>query len=196
MSKAPLDAIEIEDMRLGWEEVADIAGYLFIDECDDSDGFSWAKFAWQVLSEAGLDRYVLEVERIVCIIRFVALFALYSEFCARAFADRNPGDWEYVAPAGLIGDYPFVDSFSLGQLAQQRDMFIDNYPSRVWDARGEVITLLAQVEYREILNVLQDRWGKEELFAALYASRVRDGRQGASEKDARDWYDAGASIKG
>lgn len=34
MSKAPLDAIEIEDIRLGWEEVAEIAGALFIDECE------------------------------------------------------------------------------------------------------------------------------------------------------------------
>jgi hypothetical protein len=78
----------------------------------------------------------------------------------RAFDEGNAGDWKYIAPAGLIGDRPLVDAFSLGQLTQQRDMFMNNGPSQIWDVRGEVLTLLAKEEYRQVLNTLQDRWGK------------------------------------
>jgi hypothetical protein len=195
MSKAPVDAIEFEDIRLGWDEVAEIAGDLFDDQGGGSAGLRWAKSAWQVLAEADLNRYFLEVERTVCIIRFIALFVLYSEFCARAFDEGNTGNWEYFAAAGLIGDYPLVDAFSLGQLTQQRDMWVNNHPSQVWDVRGEVIALLAKVEYRQILNVLQDRWGKRELFTKLSASR-ETGQRAAGMQRAWDWYDAGAILEG
>lgn len=211
MSKAQVSAIEIEDIRLSWDEVAEIAGDLFADQAG-SGGLSWAKSAWQVLSEAGLNRYFLEVQRTVCIVRFIALFALYSEFCVRAFDEGNAGNWQYIAPAGLIGDYPLVDAFSLGQLTEQRDMFVNNDSSRIWDARDEVIALLAKVEYRQVLDVLQERWGKKELFTALYASRgteptvyppgddmrnqVSGGDPAAGSQRAWNWYDTGASLEG
>jgi hypothetical protein len=211
MSKAEIGALEIEDIRLDWEEVAEIAGDLFDVPGGGSGGLQWAESAWRALSEAGLNRYFLEVERTVCILRFIALSALYSEFCVRAFDEGNAGNWEYIAPAGLIGDYPLVDAFSLGQLAEQRDMFINNHPSRVWDAKGEVIALLAKVEYRQVLQVLQDRWGKKDLFATLYASRgseatlyplgdempnqVSGTDRTIGVQDAWDWYDAGAGLE-
>lgn len=212
MSKAQVSEIEIGDIRLDWDEVSEIAGDLFDDQGGGPGGLRWAKSAWQVLSEAGLNRYFLEVDRIVCILRFIALFAIYSEFCVRAFDEGKAGDWEYIAPAGLIDDYPMVDAFSLGQLTQQRDMFVNNGPTRIWDARGEVITLLAKEEYRQVLNVLQGRWGKRELFAALYASRasaatlyplgddLRDqvfsGNRTTGMRRAWEWYDAGAALEG
>ena len=207
MGKAQAGAIEIEDVRLGWDEVAEIAGDLF----DDPGGLRWAKSAWQVLSEAGLNRYFLEVERTVCIIRFIALFALYSEFYVRAFDEGNAGNWEYIAPTGLIGEYPMVDAFSLGQLAEQRGMFVNNHTSGVWDAQDEVIAILAKVEYRQVLNVLQDRWGKKELFTALYEpggtepsvypfgddthNQVFGGDRATAVQRAWDWYDAGANLE-
>lgn len=211
MSKAQVGGIEIEDIRLSWDEVADIAGDLFDDRGGGSGGLRWARSAWQVLSEAGLNRYFLEVERTVCIIRFIALFALYSEFCVRAFDEGDAGNWEYIANAGLIGDYPLVDAFSLGQLTEQRDMFVNNNASGVWDARDEVIALLAKVEYRQVLNALQDRWGKKELFTMLYGSRgtepsaysfgddmhnqVIGGDQAMGAQRAWNWYDAGANLE-
>jgi hypothetical protein len=210
MSKAQVGGIEIDELRLDWHEVAEIAGHLFDVQGGGPGGLRWAKSAWQVLSEVGLNRYVLEVQRIVCILRFLAIFALYSEFCVRAFDEGNAGDWEYIAPAGLIGDYPLVDAFSLGQLTQQRDMFVNNGPSRIWDVRGEVIALLAKEEYRQVLDVLQDRWGKREFLVALCASRgtgatvspldddLRDqvfsAERTISMKRAWDWYDAGAEL--
>jgi hypothetical protein len=211
MSKAQVGAVEIEDIRLSWDEVTEIAGDLFDDHVGGSGGLSWAKSAWQVLSEADLNRYFLEVQRTVCIIRFIALFAFYSEFCVRAFDEGKAGNWEY-ASAGLIGDYPLVDAFSLGQLTEQRDMFVNNQASRIWDTRDEVITLLAKEEYGQILSVLQDRWGKKELFTALYTSRgteptlytlgddtrdpVSDGDRAAGVQCAWNWYDTGASLEG
>jgi len=87
----------------------------------------------EVLSEVGLTRYVLEAERTVCVLRFTALFAFYSEFRVRVFDEGNAGDWQYIAPAGLIGDDPLVDAFSLGQLAERRDMLVDNGPARIGD---------------------------------------------------------------
>jgi len=86
--------------------------------------------------EVGLTRYVLEVGRTVCILRFIALFAFYSEFCVQAFDEGNAGDLQYTAPAGLIGDYPLVDAFSLGQLAERRDMLVDNGPCPNWGGLG------------------------------------------------------------
>jgi hypothetical protein len=159
MSKAQVGGTEIDEFRLDWDEVAEIAGDLF-DVQGRPGGLQWAKSAWQVLSEAGLNRYLLEVGRTVCILRFIALFALYSEFCVRAFDEGNAGDWERIAPAGLIGDHPLVDAFSLGQLTQQRDMFVNNGPSQIWDAQGEVLTLLAKEEYRQVLTALRERWGE------------------------------------
>src|SRR5690242_18942804 len=164
MAKTQVSEIEIDEFRLDWHEVAEIAGDLFDVRAGGPGGLWWAESAWQVLSEAGLNRYILEVERIVCILRFIALFGLYSEFCVRAFDEGSAGDWEDIAPAGLIGDYPLVDAFSLGQLTQQRDMFVNNGPPRIWDVRGEAITLQAKVEYRQVLKVLQDRWGYRGLF--------------------------------
>jgi hypothetical protein len=210
MSKLQMDTVEIDKIRLEWDEVMEIAGDLF-DVPVGSGALAWAKSAWQVLSEAGLNSYFLEVERTVCILRFIALYALYSEFCVRAFDEGNAGNWEFIAPAGLIGDYPLVDAFSLGQLAEQRDMFINNHPARVWDAKGEVIALLSKDEYRQVLNVLRDRWGKKDLFAMLYASRgseatlyplgeeMPDEASGTDQimrvERAWDWYDAGANLE-
>jgi hypothetical protein len=210
MSKAQVGGIEIDEFRLDWDEMADIAGDLF-DAQGAPGGLGWAKSAWQVLSEVGLNRYLLEVGRTVCILRFIALFALYSEFCVRAFDEGNAGEWEYIAPAGLIGDRPLVDAFSLGQLTQQRDMFVNNGPSQIWDVRGEVLTLLAKEEYRQVLNTLQDRWGARELFAALYGSRgttatlyplddnlrnqVFSGDRAQGMRRAWDWYNAGAGLE-
>ena len=212
MTKHQVSEIEIDEFRLEWDEIAWIAGDLFDSQGAGSGGLRWAKSAWQVLSEAGLNRYLLEVERIVCILRFIAVFALYSEFCARAFDEGATRDWEYVALAGLIGDYPLVDAFSLGQLTQQRDMFVNNGPPWIWDVRREVITLQAKVEYRQVLKVLQDQWGKEELFVALHAARGVGAALGSLGSEALtgqasgttgtigirrawEWYDAGASLE-
>lgn len=151
------------------------------------------------VSEIGVDEFRL------------ALFGLYSEFCVRAFDEGGAGEWEYIAPAGLIGDYPMVDAFSLGQLTQQRDMFVNNGLPWFWDVRAEVIALQAKVEYRQVLKVLQDRWGKRGLFAALYATRGSEATLCSLGDDLRDqvfstnstpgmqsaweWYDAGASLE-
>lgn len=210
MSEAHIGGIEIDDIRLDWDEITEIAGDLFDVQDGGLGGLQWAKSAWEVLSEAGLTRYFLEVERTVCILRFIALFAFYSEFCVRAFDEGNAGDWQYIAPAGLIGDYPLVDAFSLGQLAERRDMFIDNGPARIGDVQGEVIALLAKEEYRQVLNALRDRWGKRELFAALCMSRetratryppgddlrnqVVSANRTTGLQRAREWYDAGAEL--
>jgi hypothetical protein len=213
MSEAQAGAIEIEEIRLDWSEMAEIAENLFDVQDGGSGGFQWARLAWQLLSEVGLNRYVLEVERTVCILRFIALSAFYSEFCVRAFDEGAAGDWEYFGPAGLVGDYPFIDAFSLGQLAEQRGVLVDNdHRSRRGDALGIAITDLAKAEYRQVLNVLQALWGKKELFVALSASRGIELALDPLGDDTRnqvcgtgqtmdvwcawDWYDAGANLDG
>lgn len=238
VSKAQVAEIEFDWPCLGWEEITGIAGHLFAAPENGPGGLRWAQAAWRVLSAAGLDRYIVEVDRIVCILRFIALYALYSEFRVRVFGECGAeywehsaadgwcgsggcrcgaggwwcgaGAWERTAPSGLIGDYPLIDAFSLGQLAQQRDMFVNNTPDWYWDVRREVIALQAKVEYRQVLQVLQDRWGKNELFTALCASlgttpatpspcdaEPRSQAFGAISRAgirrAWTWYDAGAS---
>jgi hypothetical protein len=213
MDEAQAGATEIEEIRLEWREMAEVAENLFDVQDRGPGSLRWAQSAWQVLSAVGLNRYVLEVERTVCILRFVALFALYSEFCVRAFDEGIAGDWEYFAPVGLVGEYPFIDAFSLGQLAEQRGVLVDNdHRSRRCDALGVAIAELAKAEYRQVLNVLQALWGKKELFATLYASRGIDptryllgddmriqGSGAGQTVDVRcawDWFDAGANPAG
>lgn len=157
-------------MRPAWtgSEIAEIAGDLF--GIWGGGDLRWAEAAWEALSNAGLTSYVFEVDRTACIMRFIALNALYREFCVRAFDEGTSGDWQYEANTGLIGDYPLVDAFSLGQLAEQRDIFVDNAPHERPDPRTEAIRELVKGEYQQVLDALQERWGRDDLFAALYAS--------------------------
>jgi hypothetical protein len=174
------------------------------------DGNPWPPTPLSVRPLSPGSTVILEVGRTVYSAIHRAL-CLYSECCVRAFDEGNAGDWKYIAPAGLIGDRPLVDAFSLGQLTQQRDMFVNNGPSQIWDVRGEVLTLLAKEEYRQVLNTLRDRWGERELFAALYGSRgttatlypldddlrnqVFSGDRAQGTRRAWDWYDAGAGLE-
>ena len=98
---------------LEWNEVEEVAAELFT--IWGGGDLRWAKVAWTVLSETGLTRYASEVDRTVCIVRLIALNALYREFCVYAFDEGTSGDWEYQVTADLLDDDPFVDAFSLGQ---------------------------------------------------------------------------------
>ena len=197
-----------DETRLDWSEIAEIAGDLF--GIWGGGDLRWAEAAWQALSDAGLTSYVFEVDRTACIMRFVALNALYREFCVRAFDEGTSGDWQYEANTGLIGDYPLVDAFSLGQLAEQRDIFVDNAPRERPDPRTEAIRELVIGEYQQVLYALQERWGIDDLFAALYASSeakaglyplsddlrdlVSGGDPTVGMQTAYDWYHDGAGL--
>lgn len=197
-----------DETSLEWSEVAEIAGDLF--SIWGGGDLRWAEAAWEALSEAGLTRYVFEVDRTVCVIRFVALNVLYREFCVRAFDEGTAGDWQDDVGFGLIGEYPLVDAFSLGQLAEERGIFVDNSPHERPNPRTEAIRDLVRGEYQQVLDTLQERWGKSDLFAALYASPgaksslyplsddLRDQVFGADPTTgmhiAWEWYDGGAGL--
>jgi len=153
---------------LEWNEVEEVAAELFT--IWGGGDLRWAKVAWTVLSETGLTRYASEVDRTVCIVRLIALNALYREFCVYAFDEGTSGDWEYQVTADLLDDDPFVDAFSLGQFTQQRGFLVDN--SRSWDpdARVWVLQELVKAEYPRVVSALREQWGENELFTALYAS--------------------------
>jgi hypothetical protein len=139
----------------------------------------------------------------------VALNAFYREFCVRAFEEGTSGDWQEEV-FGLIGDYPLVDAFSLGQLAEQRDVFANNSPYERPDPRVDAIRELVTGEYRQVVDALQARWGMSDLFAALYVSPEAKGDLYPLDGDLRDqvsttdppinmerawaWYGGGAGL--
>jgi hypothetical protein len=190
-----------------WSEIAEIAEDLF--RTWGGGDLRWAEAAWQVLSESGLTRYVFEVDRTVCIMRLVALNAFYREFCVRAFKEATSGDWQYEI-FGLIVDYPLIDAFSLGQVAEQRDVFVNNSPHKRPDPRADAIRELVTGAYQQVVDAVQARWGKSGLFAALYVSPKAKGDLYPLNADLRDqvftieppinmaraweWYEDGAGL--
>lgn len=207
MNEAHVDGPKDDDTHLEWGEIVEIAGDLF--RIWGGGDLRWAEAAWQVLSEAGLNRYVFEVDRTVCIMRLVAVNAFYREFCVRAFDEGTSGDWQDEV-FGLIGEYPQIDAFSLGQLAEQRDVFVNNSPYERPDPRADAIRELVTAEYQQVVDALHARWGKSDLFAALYVSPEAKGDLYPLDADLRnqvstmeppinmgrawEWYENGAGL--
>ena len=207
MTGALVSGADDDDSRLEWSEVKQIANDLF--HTWGGGDLRWAEAAWQVLSESGLTSYVFEVDRTVCIIRLVALNAFYREFCVRAFDEGSSDDWQYEL-FELVGGYPLIDAFSLGQLAERRGIFVDNALYQEPDPRTEAIQELARGEYRQVVDALQARWGEHDLFAALWVSPEAKGNLYPLDADLRGeiatmdppsnmgrawaWYDDGAGL--
>jgi hypothetical protein len=158
-----------------WEDIEDIASHLFHVWVSGGD-LAWAKTAWQALSQAGMTAHTSEAERTICVVRLVALSALYREFCVRAFDEGESDEWREAITNDLVGDYPLLDVFTLGQLAERRQINVDNSPLYESDppVLDYVVLELVKDEYRNVVDTLKDQWGESAFFASLYISAESD----------------------
>ena len=157
--------------HLEWEDIEEIAADLF-DIWAGGGDLEWAETAWRALAQAGMTAYTGEAERTICVMRLIALAAVYREFCVRAFDEGSSGEWEELVTSGLAGGYPRLDDFTLGQLTERRHLDVDSARLDESDppVLSQVILELAKGEYRGVVDALTDQWGENAFFTSLYAS--------------------------
>lgn len=131
----------------------------------------WAEHAWGLLAKAGLTSYSTEIERTRCLLRAGAVGRFYLEFCVRAFDEGSPDDWEERVGVDLIGSYPLIDAFTLGQLTEREGIDADNSPYSRPSGSDEALLELVNVEYPRVAEALRRAYGDAELFASLYLSQ-------------------------
>jgi hypothetical protein len=170
--------------HLKWEEIEEIAGQLFHIWVDGGD-LAWAKSAWQALSQAGMTAYTTEAERTTCVVRLIALSALYWEFYVRAFDGGSSGEWQELITSDLVGGYPKLNASALGQLAGWLGNEEDDSP--LYDSDPSVlqslIVKLVYDEYRSIVDTLQGQWGGNAFFTSLWVSAEPDQYEDDEEND-------------
>ena len=174
--------------HMKWEDIEDIANQFF-NVWTNGEDLAWAKIAWLALSQAGMTAHTSEAERTICVARLIALYALYREFCVRAFDEGTSDEWQDAITSDLVGDYPLLDVFTLGQLAERRQIDVDNSPLYVQDppVLPYVILELVKDEYRGVVDTLQGQWSENEFFTSLYVS----GEPGQDEDE--NWEDETSS---
>ncbi len=157
--------------RQEWADIEDLARELFHVWSEDGD-LNWAKAAWQALERAGLTTYTSEAERTSCMVRLIALSAMSREFYVRAFDEGSSGEWRDEVTSELVGDYPLLDAFTLGQLAERLKMDVDNPSLYEVDppATTFVILELVEREYQDVVDALTEQWGKNAFFTSLWVS--------------------------
>lgn len=171
MTQAASVAEQSQADRQEWEDIEDFARELFHVWAGDGD-LEWAKTAWQALEQGGLTTYTSEAERTHCIVRLLALSALYREFCVYAFDEGSSGEWQEAIDSDLLGDYPRLDAFTLGQLTERRQIDVDN--SSLYESEPPAFTFvimeLVREEYRGVVDVLMEQWGANAFFTSLWVS--------------------------
>lgn len=173
--------------RQEWEDIEKFASELFHVWMGGGD-LEWAKTAWEALTQAGMTTYTSEVERTVCMVRLIALSALYREFCVRAFDEGSSGEWQEVVGSELLGNYPQLDAFTLGQLAERLQIDVDNASLYESDppACTFVILELVEREYRGVVDALMGQWGLNAFFASLWLSAGFGQDDDEDEDDEKD----------
>lgn len=184
--------------RQEWEDIEEVARELFHVWSGDGD-LNWAKAAWQALGQAGMTTYTTEAERTSCMVRLIALSALSREFYVYAFDEGSSGEWREAVTGELVGDYPLLDAFTLGQLAERLQMVVDNpslYESEP-PATTFVILELLEREYQDVIDALMEQWGSNAFFTSLWVS-AGFGHYQDEEEDggSEDEEDAAAPVTG
>jgi hypothetical protein len=161
--------------RQEWDDIEDVASELFNVWASGGD-LEWAKTAWQALTRAGMTTYTSEAERTICMVRLIALSALYREFCVRAFDEGSSSEWQELITGDLVGDYPLLDAFTLGQLAERLQIDVDNPSLYESDPLATTFVILELVErkYRGVVDALTKQWGENAFFTSLWISAEPD----------------------
>jgi hypothetical protein len=116
-------------------------------------------------------------------VRLIALSALSREFYVRAFDEGSSGEWREAIRSGLLGDYPLLDAFTLGQLAERLQIDVDN--SSLYESEPPACTFvileLLEREYQDVVDALMNQWGQNAFFTSLWLSAGFD--QDEDEED-------------
>ncbi|MEU4243456.1 hypothetical protein [Actinoplanes sp. NPDC026619] len=172
--------MEIEMDRLDWDDVKAVVEPVIQIWVSGSE-LTWAAYAWGILEQHGLTGYTSEVERTRCMLRAVALGALYLDFAAFAFDEGSSGEWRYRVNGDLIGPPPLIDAFTLGQLVERDGIEIDDSQYADEDLTIEALRDLVGAECSEVTRVLRQHCDDAGLFADLFLSSKEDVRYPLSD---------------
>ena len=152
---------------------------------------TWAKSAWQLLTDAKLTTYRSELERYEVLFRLLVLAGIYSDFCDAAWEERSDPDYSsWAEPLKL-------EPFLLGQLYA-------TLPE--WDAENEdtayraLNTLVENQREQVVVALMAAHGGASGLYASLWQSRYAEGDEPedddtyypeVSQQAAYSWVDQG-----
>lgn len=159
----------------GLEDLLPIAASVF-SVWNQGAEIDWAEYAWAGLGRAGLTTYRTEVERALVVCRLLALSLLYREFCVRAFEEGSAGDWP-IDEGDVIGQYPRLAPFVLGQLAERQGIDADievGWTFEEGSPMSYALRELVRSEYRKVSRALADDWGAVGIFSSLWTSPGQD----------------------
>lgn len=169
-----LDGLDPDEV-LG--DLAELARSVF-DVRRGGSELQWAGWAWWLLGSARLTAAGTESERVLTVLRLLALNAFYREFCARAFDEGAPGEWS-LDPDLVVGDYPKAHPVLLGVLAERRGVELDEEMGLEFElgVTAAAVDGLVRTEYRTVVTTLRSAAGGQAgLFASLVASPGPDVR--------------------
>jgi hypothetical protein len=153
--------------RLDWAEVEEVLTPI-ISTWSFGSELAWAEHAWDLLGQRGLTTYTSEIERTRCILRALAVSALYLDFCAKAFDEGSPDDWREKVNSGLLGPAPLIDAFTLGQLIEREGLEVDNHAYDDGEQISEVLGHLVSAEYPGAVKTLREHCDDAPLFASMF----------------------------
>lgn len=174
----PCDDTVDAPRRLSWDEVEPVAKRLLWVWADGSE-FKWAAEAWRVLAPSGLTAYLTERGRVRCLIRALALGAIYRNFCSQAFEEGELDEWKYYFDVDdLVGSHPLTEVYVLEKMARsaksekaEAAVLMGGETDFGGTELSDVICLLVEQEYLRVGGVLRNKWGDARLFATMMVSR-------------------------
>ena len=133
-----------ENATLDWGELATAAEDIFrVWRSQTRKELDWANTAWIALSRGGLTKYSDELEKTRVLVRFVALGAIFREFCELSrdeIFDTDPSEWAdslEISPIrigqGLGPDYQRNSEGFLDLESALSDL-LDDSRSEIFDA--------------------------------------------------------------
>ncbi len=169
---------------LGWDEVQGAAKEIF-NVWGGNPELRWAERAWDVLATAGLTRYTGQADRLRVYIRFLALGAIYRDFCYLAFDEYTEpeyGDWICDPPYDEVGILEFRLGQIVGEAAESDEEYVERstlianvVPGLIGEERGTVAQGLVK-GFGNISSLFVSLWrSKDELADPARSPRSAQG---------------------
>jgi hypothetical protein len=129
---------------LTWSELEHVAEEAFRVWTTGGD-LAWARYAWDVLTRAGLANFRTEQDRCKVAIRFLALAGFYLEFCETAFEERIEPDYTGWAPELNVSPFRIGQLFSSAEVEEDDELAVESALEHLVDeARAEVVGALVR----------------------------------------------------
>jgi hypothetical protein len=131
----------------------------------------WAARVWKAWEGTELTTYRSLDERGECVLRAFALGALYREFCARAFKEGLPGEWQDEIGYS-VEESKLIDDLHLGILIERNDLVPTLYYEGLWDSPNisAACTDLVATYLPEVHDALLKTLGEDTTFAEMWAT--------------------------